>query len=86
MAQNAHKIGPLMPATKLAETRAPSLRIADGGPSGFDPVGRLRADLDTALLPGGQDRWSPLGTSLFLLAVCGTFWVLVAMALFNGRH
>lgn len=84
MARNAHKIS--LPATQdMAVDRSPApLRIADDAQGGYDPVGRLRADLDIAFVSGGHGRWSPLGTSMFLLAVCGTFWVLVAMALVNG--
>ena len=86
MARNAHKIGPLVPAVERAAPAPAPLRLAEGGQAGFDPVGRLRFHVSKAFGASGQDRWSPLSTSVFLLAVCGTFWLLVAMALLNSRH
>ena len=85
MARTAHKFRPVAPAGGKVEAEIAPLRIAERGPVGFDPVGRLRLDIGRAFGATGQDRWSPLGTSIFLLAVCGTFWILVALALLSGR-
>jgi len=85
LARHAHKIGPLAPATADVETRPAALRIAESGQTGVDPVGGLRLNLNRAF-GASQDRWSPLSTSVFLLAVCGTFWFLVAVAVLNTRH
>lgn len=86
MARHAQKTSPVVPASGGGETGIAPLRIAGGAPTGFDPVGRLRFDISRAFGANNQDRWSPLGTSLFLLAACGTFWSLVAFALLSGRQ
>lgn len=86
MARNTQTISPVVPAADRAETGIAPLRIAGAAPAGFDPVGRIRFDISRAFGATNQDRWSPLGTSLFLLVACGTFWGLVALALLIGRH
>ena len=85
MARHAHKIGPLVATTGKTEPGPTPLRVARNGQTGVDPVGGLQMNLSRALKSTTQDRWSPLSTSIFLLAVCGTFWSLVALALLNAR-
>ena len=85
LARHAHKIGPLVATTGETEPGPTPLRVARSGQTGVDPVGGLQMTLGRAFRTTSQDRWSPLSTSIFLLAVCGTFWSLVALALLNAR-
>lgn len=85
MARHAPRMGPLVPTAGDIEPGATPLRAGETGQTGVEPVGGLQMNLGKAFRATSQDRWSPLSTSIFLLAVCGTFWSLVALALLNAR-
>ena len=61
----------------------PRPKAAKAEASGFNPVGRVQTDLQAA---HHADRWSSRTTSAFLIAVCGSFWALIAMALLHSQR
>ena len=68
------------PAPVSAQLRQ---KAAKAEASGFNPVGGVQTDLQAT---HHADRWSSRTTSAFLIAVCGSFWALIALALLHSQR
>jgi hypothetical protein len=87
LGRNAHKFSPSVSAPgsiRVASAKG-QISLSEAGQAGVDPVARLQANISGAFKTT-EDRWSPLSTSVFLLAVCGTFWALVAALVLGRLH
>lgn len=53
----------------------------------ISPARRLQRGLEGSLqVDQAAERWSPRATLLFILATCGGFWALAALALRSALH
>ena len=71
-----------------SELASPPLALATDGDRAKDsPARRLQQRLRGSLEADGErGRWTPRATLLFILATCGGFWALIAVALQSVLH